>query len=115
MFTKNHKLTVTRLGMILVLLNGMLSVTPVRLAAASTITVTNTNDSGAGSLRQAIANATSGDTIKFAPSLAGQTVTLASTINIQKGITIDGTGLDPRNMSTARDLLHLLGAFGNQE
>ena len=34
-------------------------------AAANTLTVTNTNDSGAGSLRQAIADAASGDTINF--------------------------------------------------
>jgi hypothetical protein len=33
--------------------------------AAATITVTNTNDSGPGSLRDAIANASSGDTINF--------------------------------------------------
>ena len=32
---------------------------------AATITVTNTNDDGAGSLRQAIANANNGDTIHF--------------------------------------------------
>ena len=36
---------------------------------AATITVTNGNDSGPGSLRQAILNASSGDTINFAPSL----------------------------------------------
>ena len=33
---------------------------------ATTITVTNTNDSGPGSLRQALANANDGDTINFA-------------------------------------------------
>ena len=33
---------------------------------ATTITVTNTNDSGPGSLRQALANANNGDTINFA-------------------------------------------------
>jgi hypothetical protein len=51
-------------------------------ARAATLTVTNTNDSGAGSLREAMteANASVGmsDTIGFAPSLAGETIILAS-------------------------------------
>ena len=40
--------------------------------------VTNTNDSGAGSFRQALADAPAGDTITFAAGLAGQTITLTS-------------------------------------
>ena len=66
--------------------------------AAEAITVTNTNDSGPGSLRQAIldANANSGiaDTIVFNASASG-TITLLSTLpNITDaaGLTIDGTG-----------------------
>jgi len=39
----------------------------------STLTVLNTGDSGAGSLRDTISAAQNGDTIVFAPSLAGQT------------------------------------------
>lgn len=51
--------------------------------AATTYTVTNTNDSGAGSLRAALAsvNLAGGDTIEFAAALAGQTITLDSSIN----------------------------------
>jgi hypothetical protein len=55
--------------------------------------VTNTNDSGAGSLRQAIADAASGDKITFSPSLSGQTTTLATTLVIAKNLTIDGSAL----------------------
>ena len=43
-----------------------------------TRTVTNANDTGAGSLRQAVLDAMAGDTIQFASSLNGQTITLTS-------------------------------------
>jgi hypothetical protein len=59
----------------------------------STVTVTNNLDSGPGSLRADIAAAQSGDTIDFAPSLDGQTITLTSgTLSITTGITIQGPG-----------------------
>jgi len=55
-----------------------------------TITVTNTNDSGAGSLRNAIASAASGDTIQFASNLANRTITLTSgQLVINKNLTIE--------------------------
>ncbi len=53
-------------------------------------TVLNTNDSGAGSLRQVIADAAAGDTIVFDSALAGQTITLASKLSINKSLTISG-------------------------
>lgn len=54
------------------------------------ITVTNTNDSGAGSLRQAIADATSGQSIGF--SVTG-TITLTSgELVINKNLSITGPG-----------------------
>lgn len=56
-------------------------------------TVTTLADSGAGSLRGAIAQSQSGDTITFATSLAGQTITLTSgelDIPVGKNLTIDG-------------------------
>jgi sugar lactone lactonase YvrE len=59
-------------------------------------TVTNTNDSGPGSLRQAISDAQSGDTIDFSSSLNGQTITLTSdqlTINADISITGPGASL----------------------
>jgi hypothetical protein len=60
-------------------------------ASAATITVINTNDSGAGSLRQAITDSSSGDTINFDSSLNGQTITLTSgELLINKNLTITG-------------------------
>ena len=59
----------------------------------STLTVTNALDSGAGSLRAAIKAAGSGDTIVFAPSLNGQTITLTSgELAISKSLDIEGPG-----------------------
>ena len=56
--------------------------------------VTNLNDAGLGSLRAAIAAASAGDTIEFAPSLANRTITLTSGeifVDPGKNLTIDGT------------------------
>jgi hypothetical protein len=64
-------------------------------ARANTITVTNTNDSGPGSLRQALVDANDGDTINFDPVLVGQSITLTSAeLVIDNSITISGPGLD---------------------
>jgi beta-glucanase (GH16 family) len=55
------------------------------------LTVTNTNDSGAGSLRQAIADVCFGGTVGFARALSGQTIGLTSAeLTIKKPVTIDG-------------------------
>jgi hypothetical protein len=59
----------------------------------STLTVLNILDSGAGSLRAAIAAANPSDTIVFAPSLNGQTITLTGgELIIQHSLTIAGPG-----------------------
>ena len=63
--------------------------------------VTNTSDSGAGSLRQAILDANANttdalDTIQFNSSLAGQTITLSSMVTVNdasaKSLLITGSG-----------------------
>ena len=57
---------------------------------AATITVTNTDDAGAGSLRAAVLAAADGDTIDFAVT---GTITLTSGfIQIRKSVTISGPG-----------------------
>jgi hypothetical protein len=59
----------------------------------STITVLNTLDKGAGSLRDAITKAGNGDTIVFDPSLNGQIITLTSDqLTINKNLDIEGPG-----------------------
>lgn len=73
--------------MLVVILLAAMGATPVR--AAGTLTVTNANDSGAGSLRQAILDAVSGDTINFD---ASYTITLSSQLTVDKVITIIGNG-----------------------
>ena len=66
--------------------------TPIPTATPTT-RVTNTNDSGLGSLRQALADASNGDTIIFDPALNGRNIGLSSAeLVIDKSITIRGPG-----------------------
>ena len=60
------------------------------VARAATITVTNTQDSGPGSLRQAIADASAGDTITFAPSVSGPINLTSGELLITTSLEIDG-------------------------
>lgn len=62
-------------------------------AAAADIPVTSTADSGAGSLRAAIASAGAGDTIVFNLAPVDDLITLESTITIVEPITIQGPGV----------------------
>src|SRR5882762_2269047 len=73
-------------------------------AYADIITVTNTNDSGPGSLRQALGDANDGDTIDFDPSLKGQTISLTSAeLVINKSITVSGLGPNLLAVSRAQN------------
>ncbi|MBI3151019.1 MAG: HYR domain-containing protein [Chloroflexi bacterium] len=76
---------------VLALIVSALDVAPA--FAASPIEVTNANDSGAGSLRQAINDVDAGGTITFNSSLSGSTITISSVFNISKNMTIDGAAL----------------------
>jgi predicted outer membrane repeat protein len=87
---------ISRLVTSLAVLFGLLGIAPARPVYATTLTVTTLNDSGPGSLRQAILDAASGDTITFAPALAGGTIALNSQLSISKDLTIDGSALDPQ-------------------
>jgi Chlamydia polymorphic membrane protein (Chlamydia_PMP) repeat len=64
-------------------------------ARSAVLTVTNTQDNGAGSLRDTIAAASAGDTIQFDAALNRQTITLTTAeILIDKRLTINGPGAD---------------------
>lgn len=54
------------------------------------ITVSSTADSGNGTLREAILQANSGDTIRFNSSLANKTIKLKEQLVVDKSLTIDG-------------------------
>src|SRR5438128_10716161 len=68
-------------------------------AHADTIVVTNTNDSGPGSLRQALADVNDGDTITFA--VTGAISLTSGELVINKNITISGPGADVLAVSRA--------------
>ncbi|MGD0540044.1 MAG: choice-of-anchor Q domain-containing protein, partial [Tepidisphaeraceae bacterium] len=66
----------------------------------STDMVTSLNDGGAGSLRQTISGAASGDTIQFASSLSGGTIVLTTgELVIGKSLTITGPGASSLSIS----------------
>jgi len=67
----------------------LLCITPICLQA-TTITVTNTNDSGPGSLRQALADANDGDTITF--TVTGTIGLTSGELLVDKSVTISGPG-----------------------
>jgi hypothetical protein len=77
----------------------------------SILTVTSTSDSGAGSFRQAIEDAQSGDTIQFSASLANKTISLGKEIEIDAGknLTIDGAGASNLTISGSNKtrIIHL--------
>lgn len=76
----------------LVILSTLLFCVAAVTLHTATITVTNTNDNGPGSLRQALTTANDGDTINFAVT---GTITLTSDgLPINKNITISGPGPD---------------------
>ena len=64
------------------------------VAEATTRTVSNLNDSGSNSLRQAIsdANLSSGDLIVFQAGLSGSILLTSGTLSVTSPMTIDGSG-----------------------
>jgi beta-glucanase (GH16 family) len=73
-------------------LRGPVLLDQLRLTCVADVTVTSVADSGAGSLRKALGSVCVGGTVRFAPALAGQTITNLSALTIGKNVTIDGAG-----------------------
>jgi hypothetical protein len=79
---------------------GLCGLWPLSFAASAAIyTVTNTNDSGPGSLRQAVLDANASvtvvDTINFAPNVTGVITLTSGEITItDRSLTISGPGRD---------------------
>lgn len=76
--------------------------------------VLNTNDSGPGSLRQALADASLGATITFDTELSGETILLSSPVVITQSVTVDASDLsDEITISgTNTQLLTISGSAG---
>ena len=85
--TKNTIRSIMDLVIVVILLSA-----PVVVLHADTITVTNTNDSGPGSLRQALADANDGDTIDLA--VTGTIGLTSGQLLVNKSIIIAGPGAD---------------------
>src|SRR5450755_4445249 len=80
-------------GMPAVLIPALLMLVLAGGATASAQVVTNSADSGPGTLRSAITNAASGAVITFDPNLSGATITLSNTLTINTNLTIDASAL----------------------
>jgi LPXTG-site transpeptidase (sortase) family protein len=90
------KYFISHLALTLVVLAGLLGISTRPVSAGScgpTVIVSSTADSGAGSLREAIAGVCANGTITFDRSLSGATITLSSELTIGKSMTIDGSTL----------------------
>ena len=83
---------------------------------AATITVLNNNDSGSGSLQQAVSSVVSGDTIAFYASLNGQTIDLECGVIpiLDKAITIDGSSL-PNGITIHRSYGKAFAVLGREQ
>ena len=83
-------------NLVFVIMLIMLLAMSTNLMAANQ-TVTNTNDSGAGSFRQAISDVGSGEEITF--SVTGMITLTSGQLEIDKNMTITGPGADQLSIS----------------
>ena len=70
-----------------------------QIVHAATLTVTNTNDSGVGSLRGALASAVDGDTIDFSITTPAAITLTSGELLVNKSVTITGPGADQLSLS----------------
>ena len=94
-----------RIAVTLILLarpcTSSLAAQPLQPNGGSTITVTNNNDTGPGSLPQAVTDAQDGDTIRFNLDPAINFIILGSGLILNKDINIIGPGPDYLSISTS--------------
>ena len=83
---------VVRTGTVLSVVGGSLVVASAPASAATTLTVTNTADSGPGSLRAAVDAAVDGDTIVFDLDAGETDIALTSQLVIDSAVDIQGPG-----------------------
>ena len=89
----------------LILLIGILPVKPaLGQVCSASVVVANTNDSGLGSLRQALLDVCTNGTITFEPGLSGTVITLASQLTLDKNVKIDGSTLLSKLTISGNDL-----------
>ncbi|MFZ5856641.1 MAG: choice-of-anchor Q domain-containing protein [Chloroflexota bacterium] len=106
-----------RLFITLGLAFGLLAVSPAEPVHADTVSVSNCDDSGAGSLRQTINDANIGDTVNFSVDCpASAPITLTSSIIISKALTVSGAGHDVViSGGNAIRILEIMGADATLE
>lgn len=92
-FTRSSRI----LGVASVMVMVMTSLLNLSAARAATNTVTNLNDSGAGSLRQVIDSAAPGDTITFA--VTGVITLTSGELVVNKDLTLSGPGANNLSIS----------------
>jgi hypothetical protein len=105
----NQHVFVRRTGFLVVALSVVLG--SVSAQAGVTRTVTVNSDSGAGSLRQAIADSADGDAITFAPTLSG-TILISSSLVFTKTLTITGPGARKLNVAGTAAVFRLFHVMG---
>jgi len=87
-----RRLAAITAGLMLAAIGTLNSRVGTRRASASTLTVTNTADSGPGSLRDTIGAANPGDTIMFNLTLPATIILTSGEISILNNLTITGPG-----------------------
>jgi hypothetical protein len=87
-----------------------------RTLSGTTLVVTNANSDGAGSLPDAMINASEGDLITFDPSLSGATINLTNSIFTKVGTVVEGpAGGITINAQGDPNAVYLYGNDGTEE
>ena len=92
---KSLHINLRRFCLVLGIVVASLGLSQPQKSNTTTITVINTNDTGPGSLRQAVQDAVAGDFINFDSSLSGGTITLATSLIIDKDLNISAFATNP--------------------